>query len=153
MLLLFGLHMHGSFPMPELCLTCRHLDTLMEILAIVQAVMIGAQSALFWWKKKDKRSYELVRSWCHHSGPCLCLCHRARYSDVHHSWLSLSTIQEIIVLLANTSWSSWRTAFQCNLVQCKPYQSLICIWKGMGEAGARVKSAYPQIYAYLQSRM
>lgn len=28
---------------------------------VVQAVMIGAQSALFYWKKKQKRSYELVR--------------------------------------------------------------------------------------------
>ena len=26
--------------------------------------MIGAQSALFWWKKKDKRSYELVSLSC-----------------------------------------------------------------------------------------
>ncbi|KAK9863288.1 hypothetical protein WJX84_003202 [Apatococcus fuscideae] len=27
---------------------------------VVLGVMVGAQSALFWWKKKDKRSYELV---------------------------------------------------------------------------------------------
>ena len=32
--------------------------------AVLQAVMIGAQSGLFYWKKQHKRSYELVSTVC-----------------------------------------------------------------------------------------
>ena len=42
-------------------LQCLSIGTL-TMHALMQAVMVGAQSALFWWKKKDKRSYELVRA-------------------------------------------------------------------------------------------